>query len=329
MRTSTVRHRICVIFSNLAGDLKSSANYKNMGIIYKITSPTNRIYVGKTKRPKIRVWEYRWRSKKRKSIVHDSIKGYGWEAHKFEVIEEVADELLNDREIFWIKELNSFYLDNPMGMNMTRGGEGGGQSWMHDVERRKKQSERFKGSGGTFYGRKHTEETKAEIARQAKERNLKNGTKVPLWGAEKGWDAVRRPVVCYDALGCFLKEYISVTEAAKDLNVTNNVIVDSCIKRTTGALGKYVFRYKENGYPLSIEVGKIKLKTVKRPVLTLTPEYEIICEHPSAAEASEFWGIPKTTINRAAMYNWLVPIRSGHVFIYTDLYNEILVAEAA
>ena len=299
-----------------------------MGVIYKITSPTGRIYVGKTKRPKTRVWEYRWRSKKRKSIVHDSIKGYGWEAHKFEIIEETTDDLLNEREIFWIKELNSFYLDNQMGMNMTRGGDGGGQRWMHDVERRKKQSERFKGEGGTFYGRHHTEENKKAQSERMKQRQKTHPTKVPQWGAEKGWEAVRKPVVCYDSSGCFLKEYVSVIEAAKELMISSNVVIDSCLKRTTGALGKYVFRYKEINYPLSIEVGEIKRKTVKRPVLTLTPEYEIVCEHPSAAEASEFWGIPKTTINRAAMYNWLVPIRSGHVFIYTDLYNKISTVEA-
>jgi hypothetical protein len=88
--------------------------------------------------------------KKRKSIIHDSIKGYGWEAHKLEVIEEIADELLNDREVFWIKELNTFYLDNEKGMNMTRGGDGNGVSWMHDIERRKKQSESRKGEKELF-----------------------------------------------------------------------------------------------------------------------------------------------------------------------------------
>lgn len=300
-----------------------------MGIIYKITSPTNRIYVGKTKRPKIRVWEYRWRSKKRKSIVHDSIKGYGWEAHKFEIIEEVADELLNDREIFWIKELNSFYLDNPMGMNMTRGGEGGGQSWMHDVERRKKQSERFKGSGGTFYGKKHTEETKAELSKIARAHCLATGKRIPEWGAEKGREIVRKPVLCYDSNGNYHSEYKSVSEAGATLNIAITCVSAVCRKERDSTSG-FVFRFRDSdNFPKHIDVDIKRNNGIKRPVLTLTPEYEIICEHPSAAEASEFWGIPKTTINRAAMYNWLVPIRSGHVFIYRDLYDEILAAEAA
>jgi len=298
-----------------------------MGVIYKITSPTGRIYVGKTKRPKTRVWEYRWRSKKRKSIVHDSIKGYGWEAHKFEIIEETTDDLLNEREIFWIKELNSFYLDNQMGMNMTRGGDGGGQSWMHDVERRKKQSERFKGEGGTFYGRHHTEENKKLLSELARKRNLETGRRVPEWGAEKGRLKVIKPVLLYDKNGSFVKEFSSYTEAGSYIGATTSQVWESVSGRKTQVKGWHC-RSKTENYPLTIDVSNTKEKTVKRPVLTLNSDYEIICEHPSAAEASEFWGIPKTTINRAAMYNWLVPIRSGHVFIYTDLYNKISTVEA-
>lgn len=35
-----------------------------------------------------------------------------------------SSEQLNDREIFWIKEKDSFYLNNPLGYNMTQGGAG-------------------------------------------------------------------------------------------------------------------------------------------------------------------------------------------------------------
>jgi hypothetical protein len=41
-------------------------------------------------------------------------------------------------------------------------------------------------------------------------------------------------------------------------------------------------------------------------------------EHPSAQEASEYFLIPKTTINRAAMYNNGKPIRTGYQFYYKD-----------
>lgn len=290
-----------------------------MGVIYKITSPNGRVYVGKTKRLKIRISEYRWRSKKRKSIIHDSIKGYGWEAHTLEIIEEIADELLNEREIFWIKELNTFYRDNPKGMNMTRGGDGGGVSWMHDIERRKKQSESRKGKGGSFYGKHHTEENKKLFSENAKRYNLENNIRVPEWGAKKGQEARRRQVLCYDLNGNFVREFKSLSEVTKELGIKHSSILDSIKGRKSQAKG-FVFRYKTEDYPLFIEVGEVKRQTVKRAVITVFAGKS--WEHDSALEASEFFNVPKTTINRAAMYNQGRPIRTGHKFYYKDLLNK-------
>lgn len=49
-----------------------------------------------------------------------AIRKYGAEAFKPSVVEEVADESLNEREIHWIAELDTF----GNGYNSTRGGEG-------------------------------------------------------------------------------------------------------------------------------------------------------------------------------------------------------------
>lgn len=297
-----------------------------MGVIYKITSPSGRVYVGKTKRLKIRIWEYRWRSKKRKSIIHDSIKGYGWEAHKLEVIEEVSDELLNEREIFWIKELNTFYLDNEKGMNMTKGGDGNAPSWKHNIERRQKQSKAFSGKNNPFYGKTHSEEYKKKKAIEVSEYNKKNGVKVPEWGAEKGRLKMIKPIVAYNSNGEFIKEYASATDAAKDLGINRTSINDVLRGKHTNA-GGLIFRYKTEGYPLKIEVGVIKHKTVKRPVIGVYAGEVMV--FASSAEASSYYGIPKTTINRAAQYNNGKPIRSGHEFYYQKQHRPHIVGRAA
>jgi len=291
-----------------------------MGLIYKITSPSGKIYVGQTKNLKKRLKDYKWRNNKRKNLINSSIKKYGWDAHKFEIIDEVDNSILSEREIFWIKELNSFYLDNELGLNMTRGGEGGQISWMHDLERRRKMSEARRGVNGTFYGKKHTEECKAYLGKVAKERNLKNGTTVPKWGAEIGRQKVIRAVIVYNNLGKFVGEFESITDCANHFNYKIASISDS-VRWGSWVDGQFKCFYKTDSYPMTIEVDEIKVKTEKRAVLYINGD--VIKEYESSKEASEELGVPKTTINRAAYYNNMKPIRSGHVFIYKDLYNKL------
>lgn len=302
-----------------------------MGVIYKITSPTGRLYIGKTKHLGRRINTYKynmandagWKNAK----ILNSLKKYGWDAHKLEIIEECADELLNEREKYWIKELDTYCFENEKHMNMSRGGEEGGRIWMFDEERRKIQSAKFTGEGNPFYGKKHTEEFKKIKSKEVSEYNKKNGINISEWGAEKGREKVRRKIVCYDLKGHYIKEFNSLSEAEKEMGINHSCISECCTNNTSQA-GLFIFRYKEGEVASKIDVGDISFKSVKRSILTLTDTYEIVCEHPSAQEASEFWGIPKTTINRASQYNWLNPIRTGHIFIYTDLY-EIIFKEVA
>ncbi len=299
-----------------------------MGVIYKITSPSGRLYVGKTHDLRKRVNAYKCDVRKnRKDLkLHNSLRKYGWDAHILEVIEEVEDALLDEREIYWIAELNTYCYKNPKGLNMTLGGDGQRSTWMHNLERRKKQSELFSGEGNPFYGKTHTEEYKKRKALQVSEYNRENGVKVPEWGVEKGREVVRRKIVCYDLNGNFLKEYNSLASASKELNIHHSTISDSIKGRRSQAKG-YVFRYKTDNYPLQIEVGVIKHKTVKRPVIGVYAGEVMV--FASSAEASSYYGIPKTTINRAAQYNNGKPIRSGHEFYYQKQNRPHIAGRAA
>jgi group I intron endonuclease len=67
--------------------------------IYKIVSPSNKIYIGQS----IDI-EKRWVEHKRfplKNKLTDSFKKHGFENHTFEVIEECEVDLLNERERYW------------------------------------------------------------------------------------------------------------------------------------------------------------------------------------------------------------------------------------
>ena len=90
------------------------------GIIYKITSPSGKVYVGQT----IRSFEKRMQEHKQESssctTVSRAIQKYK-EQMKCEIIEDnVPHEQLDEREIFWIKKLNSLA---PNGYNCTTGGQ--------------------------------------------------------------------------------------------------------------------------------------------------------------------------------------------------------------
>ena len=90
-----------------------------MGLIYKITSPSGKVYVGQT----IRSFELRMKQHKSKysecTLLKRAINKYGDEM-KYEIIEDnIPLDQLDDREIYWINELNSLA---PDGYNCNTGG---------------------------------------------------------------------------------------------------------------------------------------------------------------------------------------------------------------
>lgn len=95
-----------------------------MGIIYKITAPSGKAYVGQTRRRKV---TDRWRAHKNRAAsntgacraLNNAIQKYGWENMRKEVLEIVDDEKLNERERVWIEVLDTFN----RGYNLTRGGD--------------------------------------------------------------------------------------------------------------------------------------------------------------------------------------------------------------
>ena len=98
-------------------EIKESMGRK--GIIYKITSPSGKVYVGQTVRSfEKRIQEHR-DSKSKCSAVRNAIDKYK-DQMKYEIIEDnVPQEQLDEREIHWIKELNSL---RPNGYNLKTGG---------------------------------------------------------------------------------------------------------------------------------------------------------------------------------------------------------------
>lgn len=94
--------------------------------IYKITNRINgKIYVGQSIDIKERWYQHKYKAKHDtekgyNSAIHQAFRKYGEENFIFEVIEECSSECLDEREKFWIKELNSL---TPNGYNILSGGQ--------------------------------------------------------------------------------------------------------------------------------------------------------------------------------------------------------------
>ena len=91
-----------------------------MGVIYSIMNPKGKLYVGKTYNLRKRINSHKCCTRKGSTVIlHNSIRKYGWDNHLLSVIEEVPDEFINEREIFWIATLKTYCYENKMGLNMT------------------------------------------------------------------------------------------------------------------------------------------------------------------------------------------------------------------
>ena len=142
-----------------------------LGTIYKITCLiSGKSYVGKTKRKlEKRICEHKCNDSKGTSAIEVAIQKYGWEGNfSYEVLEVCPIEQLNEREIFWIAELNS---KSPHGYNLTDGGEG---LVNPSAETRAKMSANhpdISGEKNPNYGKKTPPETCAKISASNKGKN--------------------------------------------------------------------------------------------------------------------------------------------------------------
>jgi len=89
--------------------------------IYKITNKVNgKTYIGKTSKSiEERFRRHFYHHKTGNTHLYRAMRKYGFDSFSVAMIEETSQ--LNEREIFWIKELQPEY-------NMTKGGDGGDSS---------------------------------------------------------------------------------------------------------------------------------------------------------------------------------------------------------
>lgn len=147
--------------------------------IYKITSPSNKVYIGQSVNIEKRIIRYKNLLCKEQTHLYRSLQKYGWDNHVFEIIVECKKEELNELEIYYIDLFKTF--NSAFGLNLRKGGEGGSMT----EESREKIRQATLGNKRAL-GKKHSEETKKRCGELRKGKTRSDETKRKMSQAQKG-----------------------------------------------------------------------------------------------------------------------------------------------
>lgn len=127
--------------------------------IYKITSPTKKIYIGQSINIYKRISYYKTANCKGQAKLYASIKKYGWDSHLFEIIHKCHEKELNDLEVYYMDLFQTF--NSKFGLNLQSGGLVMKQSDETKLKR-----------SNTLKGRVFTQEWKDKIGAKSKGRMI-------------------------------------------------------------------------------------------------------------------------------------------------------------
>jgi|APGre2960657404_1045060.scaffolds.fasta_scaffold30037_3 group I intron endonuclease len=233
--------------------------------IYKITSPSNKVYIGQTTNYAKRYSAYKNHKCKRQPKLYNSLNKYGFENHKIELILECLESELNYYERYYQEYYNSV-LD---GLNLRYTATTDKSGFMSN-ETKQKMSDSKKGIvftdewkenlGKVWKGRKHTEETKLKMSLASKGKKKSSEHIAKLWQNQKGAkmpkrseatkqlqslnNGKNRAVLQYDLDMNFIAEYRSAMEATRQLGISRNIT--SCCQGKLKQSGGFIWRYKNS-----------------------------------------------------------------------------------
>ncbi len=184
--------------------------------IYKITSPSNKVYIGQSVDIIHRWIAHKSKNKTIKNKLYSSFKRYGIDNHKFEIICQCDKSELNNLEVYYIELFQCF--DSEYGLNLL---SGGGSNITNSQGTRKKISISNKGRIPWNKGLKTSDETRRKISENRKGKNMKENH--PCWGKK------RSPETC---------EKLSKANKGRKLNITRIISTEQRIKISNTLKGR-------------------------------------------------------------------------------------------
>ena len=273
-----------------------------MGYIYKITNTiNNKIYIGQTRYTIQKRWtEHCSVYNKLDYPLYKAMRKYGQDNFIIEEIEQISDELLNEREIYWIDFYHS-YASLGYGYNVTLGGEG---------NRLYEQKQIYEMWDNGLCITEISEQTGADrhvvtdILKSYKNYSIEESEKR---GHEFLWSKRGRKVNQYDLKGNYIATFNSLMDAQRQTGVAQKNIF-WVVSHKSYSAGGYQWKYIDDDFIIT----DISSKTIrqKQSVIQLINGEEK--EYESAAEAARQTGINATCIrkvcqgkqNSAGGYMW-------------------------
>jgi group I intron endonuclease len=204
-----------------------------MGVIYCLTFPSGKQYVGQTKQ-KISKRLSQHQKQNSCQAVHYAIQKY--KTYDCKILVEVSNNELDEYETKFIKELNTIV---PHGYNIREGGTNG----CFCLETKQKMSQSHK-------GKKHSEQTKQAISKALSGRNLSNETKQKISETKKFNPVSNESLKKMNRKGMKhsneAKQKISACNVGKTVSTKTREKLSQSLRKKTVNLPLYVQRKEQN-----------------------------------------------------------------------------------
>ena len=251
-----------------------------MEYIYKITNLiNNKVYIGKTERS----IEIRWREHRKNFLklqddmaIHKAMYKYGPEAFEIDKIEECDNNIINEREKYWIEYYNSF----KKGYNSTVGGDGAIKINYKQILDLWRQGLSLQQISDKEKIDRHTISNILKIYNISEKEIFRRG--------------IGRAVIQYDLNGKFINKYNSIMDAANSLGKQNISTIRNCCAKQIRSAYNFLWKFEDDNITVEELVynfnlfGKGKQKKVEQYDLN----GNFIREFNSCREAARYINAP-------------------------------------
>lgn len=230
--------------------------------IYKITSPSGKIYIGQTTNFIKRKNYYKNGAKPYQVRIYNSLQKYGYDAHTIEFIDECLVDNLNERERYW-QDFYDAIGENGLNCRLTATNDKSGflsESSKNKLSIAKKKvvidgewREKF---AYDWSGKNHSEQTKRKMSESAKGKKKTSEHISKLPQNQKGYkpkprseefrlnqklfNGKSRAVSQYDKNDILINQFISVAEAKRQTGIKT---INSVVLGKTNTAGGFKWKY--------------------------------------------------------------------------------------